>query len=219
MKTVIACQIIGLGAAAGFWAVQARAAEASVYLTEVPDYIWEWGCMPTASGNLMGFWDRHGLPDFYTGPVNGGVAPLNNTGANAGIISMWASQAGQDERPADQPGHADDYWVTQSSYESTAPDPWIAARGVEHTPDCLADFIGASQLKWTNLAGECSGNIDGFCFNYWDASGDRRTNYVPSEAAGLPARDVQSGLRAWTQYRGYDCTVISQLTDAVLAVV
>ncbi len=206
-----------LGAAATLGAAPAGAADASVYLTEVPDYAWYFGCMPTASGNLMGFWDRHGFPDFYTGPANGGVAPLDNNGnpsdppgtSHYGIVSMWASRAGVDGRPANQPGHVDDYYV---GYDSAAPDPYVTAHRAEHAPDCLADFIGASQLKWTNMANECNGNIDGFCFNYWDASGEPRTNFVPSGAAGLPPRDVQSGLRAWTRFRGYDCTVISQLT-------
>jgi len=69
------------------------------------------------------------------------------------------------------------------------------------------------QLKWTNLANECQGNIDGFCFVFWETNGDKRVNYTPADPSGLPVRDVQSGLRAWTQYRGYDCTVFTQLTD------
>ncbi|MGA2864416.1 MAG: hypothetical protein ABSF95_08000 [Verrucomicrobiota bacterium] len=207
MKTLAKLGI--LGASVAFWAAPAGGST-SVYLTGVPDYNWAYGCMGTAAGNLMGFWDRHGFPDFYTGPVNGGVAPLNDSGANSGIVSLWASQAGHDGRPADQPGHVDDYWA---GYENTGPDPYVIAQRPEHTPDCLGDFIGMSQLKWTNMANECDGNIDGFCFNYWDTNGDRRTNFVPDAAAGLPASDVQSGLRAWTQFRGYDCTVISQLVD------
>jgi hypothetical protein len=201
---------IGLSLMAiGFGQMPARSAT-NVYLTEVPDYDWWAGCFGTASGNLMGFWDRHGFPDFYTGPTANGVAPLNNYGPNAGIISMWASQAGVDGRPANQYGHYDDYYV---GYESTDLDPYLTAKRPEHTPDCIGDFIGLSQLKWANMAGECDGNIDGFCFLYWDNTGEKRTNYVPSAQAGLPARDLQSGLRAWTQYRGYDCLVFSQLAD------
>ena len=79
-------------------------AQTYVYLTEVPDYDWQYGCFGTATGNLMGFWDRHGLPDFYTGPTAGGVAPLRNGSPNGGIRSMWASQAGFDGRPANKPG-------------------------------------------------------------------------------------------------------------------
>jgi hypothetical protein len=183
-------------------------ASTTVALTEVPDYDWYYGCMGTASGNLMGFWDRHGLPDFYTGLVNGGVAPLRST--NVGIVSLWASNSGQDGRPVNQPGHVNDYY---SSYESTAADPYMTAGRAEHTPDCIGDFIGLNQRKWTNMASECDGNIDAYSFVYWETNGDKRIDFVPTDSAGLPTVDIQSGLRAWTQYRGYDCTVFTQLTD------
>src|SRR5258708_35582462 len=104
----------------------------SVMLTEVPDYAWYAGCFGTASGNMMGYWDRHGFPKFYTGPTAGGVAPLDNAGPNEGICSLWASKAGFDGRPANQPGHIDDYWEYfvdefSYSYESTATDPYVKA--------------------------------------------------------------------------------------------
>ncbi|MBI3418171.1 MAG: hypothetical protein HY043_23015 [Verrucomicrobia bacterium] len=182
----------------------------NVILAEVPDYQWWRGCFGTASGNLMGYWDRHGFPNFYTGPTASGIAPLNSFGSNIGIQSMWASKAGFDGRPADQPGHEDDYWV---SYESTAPDPYVTAGRPEHAPDCIGDFIGLSQDKWTNLGDECDGNIDGFSFVFWDKAGDRRVNYIPQPRNGQPTTDIQSGLRAWTQYRGNDCEVFTQLTD------
>ncbi len=182
----------------------------NVYLTEFPDYDWYYGCMGTASGNLMGFWDRHGFPDFYTGPVNGGVAPLKTVGSSIGIVSMWASAAGFDGRPENQFGHVDDYYI---EYESTAPDPYITAGRTPHSPDCIGDFIGLNQMRWTNMAGECNGNIDGYSFVYWDTNGDRRVNFQPDSSAGTPAVDIQSGLRAWTRYRGYDCSVFSQLAD------
>jgi hypothetical protein len=193
-------------------------ADTEVYLTDVPDYRWYAGCYGTATGNLFGYWDRHGFSNFYTGPTAGGIAPLNDVGANIGIRSMWASKAGFDGRPADRPGHIDDYWdyyVSDGSfsYESTKEDPYVLMGRPEHEPDCVADFIGLSQKKWTNQNGECDGNIDAYSFNYWDASGNRRLNYQPGPEAGLPARDIQSGLREWSQYRGYDADVYSQLTD------
>jgi hypothetical protein len=182
----------------------------NVYLVDVPDYAWYYGCMGTTSGNLMGFWDRHGFPDFYTGLLNGGLAPLNTVGANSNITSMWASKAGVDGRPANQMGHLDDYWV---DFQNTGPDPFVAAGRAEHAADCLADFLGMNQSKWTNLANECNGNIDGFCFVYWETNGLKRVNFSPDATAGTPAVDVQSGLRKWTQSRGYDANVFSQLTD------
>ena len=182
----------------------------NVFLTGTPDYAWYYGCMGTASGNLMGYWDRHGFPDFYTGRANGGRAPMNTGGNNDAIISLWASKAGFDGRPTDMSGHLDDYWV---GFETVGEDPYAIDGRPEHTPDCIGDFIGLSQNKWTKMAGECSGNVDGFCFVYWDTNGDRRVNFTPDSLAGEPALDVQSGLRAWTRNRGSECEVFTQLTD------
>ncbi|MCC6235399.1 MAG: hypothetical protein IT580_22360 [Verrucomicrobiales bacterium] len=178
----------------------------NVRLVEVPDYEWHAGCFGTASGNLMGFWDRHGLPGLYTGPTRGGVAPLTSFGSNAGIRSLWASEAGVDGRAFNSPGHLDDYWV---EYESVQRDPYLAAGRAEHAPDCIGDFIGLSQSKWADLGGECAGNIDGFSFNFFDRTGRRRDNYTPPGA--VP--DVQSGLRRWAASRGYGLDTFSQLSD------
>lgn len=182
----------------------------NLYLTGVPDYAWFYGCMGTASGNLLGYWDRHGFPDFYAGRCNNGLAPLNTVGANVAITSFWASQAGVDGRPNDKPGHVDDYY---DAFESDAPDKYLVLGRPEHEPDCIGDFIGLSQNKWKNMAGECSGNIDGFSFVYWDTNGSRRVNFTPTLLTGEPATDIQSGYRAWTRWRGYDCEVFTQLMD------
>lgn len=194
-------------------------AEEDVILPGVPDYTWFAGSLSTACGNLAGYWDRHGLSDFYTNSTANGTAPLNSLGNNSGIRSLWASKSGLDGRSSN-PGHIDDYWGAYNlspnglnSFESTASDPYLINGLVEHIPDCIADFIGASQLKWTNMNGECDGNIDGHAFVYWDPSGNRRFNFVPEPEAGTPARDIQSGLKAWTQWRGYDADVFSQLTE------
>jgi hypothetical protein len=195
--------------AAAFCASSASAA-VNVWLADVPDYAWHAGCFGTATGNLIGYWDRHGLPNMYTGPTGGGLAPLNTVGANQNIRSLWASEAGLDGRPANQPGHMDDYW---QSYESTAPDPYAAAGRTEHAPDCLGDFMGASQRKYPDLDGECAGNIDAFAFIYWDKNGDRLANFEPPLVSGLKVRDVPSGLRAFSRYRGYDANVAAQLAD------
>ena len=190
----------------------------SVTITDVPDYTWYAGCFGSASGNLMGYWDRHGFPRFYIGPTAGGVAPLDSFGLNAGIRSLWASKAGFDGRPPDQPGHLDDYWEyyideVSYSYESTAPDPYVTAGRPEHPPDCLGDFTGASQNKWADLDGECSGNIDAFSFVFWDKTGSKRHNYAPPPDQNGPVRDIQSGFKAWTEYKGSSCDVFSQLAE------
>jgi hypothetical protein len=97
------------------------------------------------------------------------------------------------------------------SFESTAPDPYVVAGRPEHTPDCIGDYIGLSQKKWTQLGGECDGNIDGSAFVFWDKSGGRRDNYVQTNASGQWIHDIPSGLRAWARSRGYDADVFTQL--------
>lgn len=189
----------------------------NVIITDVPDYSWYAGCFGSASGNLMGYWDRNGFPNFYTGPTAGGVAPLDSNGPNVGIRSIWASRAGFDGRPADKPGHTDDYWEFFSdaaySFESTKPDPYLLAGRAEHEPDCTGDFLGSAQNKWPDLNGECSGNVDGYAFNFWDKQGRRLENFTPPDYEGKPVRDIQSGYRNWARWRGYDANVYSQLAD------
>src|SRR6185369_14897404 len=112
---------------------------------------------------------------------------------------------------ADQFGHLDDYWIYYNdalsmSYESTAPDPYVLAGRPEHTPDCIGDFIGLSQKKFTNMNSECDGNIDAYSFVYWLTNGLARTNFSK-------AVDIQSGLRAWSRFRGYDADVFAQLAE------
>jgi hypothetical protein len=203
-------------ACTGFVAIASAAAAENVTLVDVPDYSWYAGCYGTASGNLMGYWDRHGLPDMYTGPTAGGLAPLTSVGSNSSIRALWASQQGVDGRPAGKAGHIEDYWESQDgigSFESTADDPYVVFGRAEHTPDCIGDFLGQSQRKYANLNGECSGNIDGFAFNFWDKTGNRRTNFVPPIVNGVQVRDIQSGLREWSRSRGYSANVSSQLAD------
>jgi hypothetical protein len=192
-------------------AILARSSDAQtwVYLTETPDYDWYAGCFGTASGNLAGFWDRHGLPDFYAGPTGGGLAPLDSSGGNVSIRSLWASRANVDGRPANKPGHMDDYYV---AYEYSGPDPYLPAGRPEHSPDCIGDFIGLNQNKWTNLNNECRGNIDAFSFVFWDKTGNRRANFYTTNA-GAYVPDIGSGLREWARYRGYDADVFTQLTS------
>ncbi|HIG28074.1 MAG TPA: hypothetical protein EYQ50_09850 [Verrucomicrobiales bacterium] len=185
-------------------------AEKNVFLTETPDYTWYRGCFGTATGNLMGFWDRHGFPDNYTGPTNNGLAPLSSPSSLIGIRSLWATKAGFDGRPTDLPGHDEDYWV---KFESTGADPFTMENRPEHSPDCIGDFIGLNQRKWLDLNGECEGNIDGFSFVFWDPSGKRRTNFTPMDDNENIIPDIPSGIVNWFAYRGYPGSSFSQLTD------
>jgi len=178
----------------------AQITDAMVYLTDVPDYEWNWGCFGTASGNLAGYWDRHGMTNFYAGSIGGGLAPLNSFSGNSGIQSLWASS-----------GHLSDYYA---NYENTGPDPYVTFGRTEHPRDCIGDFIGLSQNKWSQatLNGECRGNIDAYSFVFWDKTGARRHNHYTTNA-GVYIPDIGSGFKEWARYRGYDADVFTQLAD------
>jgi hypothetical protein len=103
-----------------------------------------------------------------------------------------------------------DYW---DSYESTLADPYVRLGQAEHEPDCIGDFIGLSQRKWQDMAGECDGNIDAYSFVFWATNGDKRVNYAHTNAQSQYVPDIQSGFRDWTRWRGDEADVFTQLAD------
>lgn len=177
-----------------------------VILSEVPTSTWTYGCTATAAGMMFGYYDRAGYPDMYTGPANGGLAPLNDLGQGndpdnpiAGACSIIATQQGFDGRTT--PGHVDDYWV---SLLSEGPDPWEAT-GIEHVwGDCTADFLGTSQWKWDfDGDGVKDHNLDGATQIKSNVDGTPLFDYIPPAESGLPQTDGCHGLRLFAESRGY----------------
>lgn len=135
----------------------AAASATAVVLSGMPAYIWSFGCSPTAGAMIAAYYDNHGYPNLYTGPANGGAAPLDNLGWGTATISgqvrnlcpISATRLGLDNRSTR--GHVDDYWI---SYGSSATDPYITNNWTEHAPyDCVADFMGTNQSEVPNQDG------------------------------------------------------------------
>ncbi|HPI73143.1 MAG TPA: hypothetical protein PLZ01_07035, partial [bacterium] len=111
-------------------------AASSTNLSEVPAYDWSFGCSPTSAAMMAAYYDAHGYPNIYTGPVNGGIMPLNNSIWGSAVINdetiklcpLSATRNGLDGRTIR--GHVDDYWV---AIGSTEPDPFITNGWMEHT--------------------------------------------------------------------------------------
>ncbi|MBN2577727.1 MAG: choice-of-anchor D domain-containing protein [Pirellulales bacterium] len=191
--------------------------QAAVILLEVPTSTWTYGCTATSAGMLFGYYDRNGYPNMYTGPTNGGVAPLTDLGQGddplhpiAGACSIIATQNGFDGRVAD--GHVDDYWIF---YGSPGPDPWEG--GTEHAwGECTADYMGTNQWKWDfDLDSIKDFNVDGSTavFTYGDAT--PLYDYIPAAEYGLPQTAACHGLRLFAESRGYTVeTNYTQLIDA-----
>ncbi|MFA5291587.1 MAG: SBBP repeat-containing protein [Phycisphaerae bacterium] len=180
----------------------------SAVMLSVPTSVWTYGCSATSAGMIFGYYDRTGYPNMYTGPTNGGVAPLHDLGQGistpiAGSCSIIATQNGFDGRATR--GHVDDYWT---GYLDPGPDPW-EGNWTEHTwGGCTADYMGTNQWKWdfdpwSNGDGTRETNVDGSTsvFSYNDAT--KLYDYVPPSSLGLPQTELCHGLRLFAESRGY----------------
>ena len=185
-----------VGASAHTAGLPARLAAGVTELTGVPAFSWTYGCSPTSAGMLVGYYDRTGYPNLYTGPTNGGVCPLNNgswgqtnwPSQTCGECPFVASHLGIEGRTTR--GHVDDYWI---DYKSTASDPYITGGWTQHVWDCLADFMGSNQSAW--------GNTDGSTIFVFAADGSPVYDCTSVESGGHI--DGCHGVRAYIEYCGY----------------
>lgn len=182
-----------------------------VMLSGVPTSSWTYGCSATSAGMMFGYYDRLGYVDLYTGPANGGVAPLADLGNECSII---ATQQGFDGRTT--AGHVDDYWI---GYNSPGPDPWVSG-GVEHAwGDCLADYMGTNQWKWDYDGNRViESNPDGATTFFYYTDGSRLYDFIPWASAELPQTELCHGLRLFAEACGYGVAAnYTQMTDNVSA--
>ncbi len=188
----------------------------SVILTDVPTTTWTYGCAPTSAGMIFGYYDRNGYPNMYTGPCNGGVAPLTDLGqgddpANpiAGACSIIATQKGFDGRSTN--GHVDDYWT---GYGNSGPDPWDG-NWTEHAwGGCTADYMGSNQWKWDfDGDGTIECNTDGSTCFFVNSGKTKMVDFIPPASEGLPQTEGCHGLRLFAQSRGY--TVLNNYTQNI----
>ena len=176
----------------------------AVMLSDVPTSSWTYGCSATSAGMMFGYYDRTGYSEMYTGPTNGGVAPLSHLGQGIsspipGSVSIIATENGFDGRAV--PGHVDDYWISTSS---PGPDPWESG-GTEHAwEDCTADFMGTNQWKWD---GDGDGNIDynadGSTTLWSYNSSTKLYDYMQPAGNGLPQTALCHGMRLFAESQGY----------------
>ncbi|MEA1924188.1 MAG: C1 family peptidase [Pseudomonadota bacterium] len=181
-------------------------------LSNVPTSRWTYGCSATSAGMLFGYYDRTGYRNMYSGPTNGGVAPLTNLGQGAtprspisGSCSLIASMDGFDGRGAleSEPGHVDDYWV---GYGTAGPDPWEGSADDEHVwGGCTADYMGTNQWKWDfDGDGVPEHNSDGSTVYVSYSSGAKLYDGDPVYEAYLNGQTALCrGLRLFAESRGY----------------
>jgi len=179
--------------------------EAGTNSITVPAYEWTFGCSATSGAMILGYYDRTGFPAMYTGPTNGGVAPLDDSAWpnwNDGHANyshqcpFAASKNGWDGRVTK--GSFDDYWV---QYLTGQPDPYIAGNWYPHAwGDAIGDYMYTSQSKadTTDLT-----NDDGST-QFWGYNSATVLTCSALEAAGYPYTiDGTLGRKNFYQAKGY----------------
>ena len=169
-------------------------------LPNTPAYDWSFGCSATSAAMMAGYYDNNGYPDAYSGPTNGGVAPLTNEVWGSVIINgevrkqcpISATRYQLDGRTTY--GHVDDYWIV---YGSDDPDPFIGNWN-EHTwGECTGDFMKTNQYNYDNSDGSTTFwfNPDGYPYS------------------GTDYNDGCYGLKLFFESRGYE--VINYYTQLI----
>ena len=163
----------------------------AVMLDGVPAFRWVFGCMPTASAMIAGYYDRHGYENMYSGPTNNGICPLNNStwgqmninGEISDLCPLGSTMKNLDGRTTN--GHVDDYWI---KYQNTEDDPYITNGWQQHeSKDCTGDFMKSNQSAF--------GNSDGSTQYYIDPKGSPFEQNVNGDAIW--------GFQQFIESRGY----------------
>lgn len=174
----------------------------AVIISGVPAFKWTYGCSPTAVGMLCGFWDRSGFPNIYTGNINAGVCPLNNSEwGGSSECSFIASHKGVDGRTTK--GHVDDYWYSLNSKRDPYYSKWVP-HSQPGTGDCLADFMATSQYYNHTYP-----NTDGSTLWAYNMDGSPRVMNVYGFGS--------YGVRKFIESRGYQLTYYNQYIKGLVS--
>lgn len=179
-------------------------------LANFPSYDWVFGCSAVSGAMIAAWYDRGTYSNLYTGPTNGGVMPLTDTG-----WSTWsdgsdtypnnpliASHNGVDGRTIK--GSIDDYWV---SYSSGVADPFITGGWTQHSwGDAIGDYMKTSQSAY--------GNSDGSTTFYTYTSLPDKLTCATMVGEGISTVDGTYGRKLFYEARGYTVTdCYNQKTD------
>ena len=104
-----------------------------VIMPDVPTYIWQHGCGPTASGMMVGYWNEMGFDELVIGKAFSQTTEVDN---------MIAS-----------PGNYDDYCLPIDYFPDLFSDKSEPPEGDEHPDDSIADFMYTSQSAFSNRYG------------------------------------------------------------------
>ena len=126
-------------------------------LPDFPSYDWVFGCSAVSGAMIAAWYDRGAFPNIYTGPTNGGLMPITDTGWSTWSDNietypnnpLVASHQGSDGRTIR--GSIDDYWI---KFDSELPDPYVDGGWTQHSwGSAIGDYMKTSQSAYGNNDG------------------------------------------------------------------
>ncbi len=102
--------------------------KSQIIIPEVPAYLWQHGCGPTAVGMVVGYYDGHGLPDLVIGDASTQTSEVN---------AMIATDHDNPLCGGPYSDHYQDY-SCPIDYDYVIPDR--SETGDAHSDNCVADF-------------------------------------------------------------------------------
>ena len=170
-------------------------------LANTCDYAWWYGCSPTSTGMMMGYYDRNGYSSLtYTNLVPGGVAESET------YVGPPTGSAALGNNAIASARHISDFY--RGGYGAFGDDVAGAPTG---PLNCLADFMGTSQ--------DAAGNSNGSTTFYFWTDG---SPFTASDALLLPGwgypidTSGMYGIGEYLQYAGYNYTTLyNQYIDAL----
>jgi len=125
--------------------ITGRSTRTQIVISDVPSYLWQHGCGPTALGMVIGYYDIQGFSDLIEGDAFTQNTMVNNAIANS--------------------EHYDDYAEPLDYYPDLFTD--LSETGGAHTSNCIADFMKTSWSSEENRYGWSWGDMISVAFtNY-----------------------------------------------------
>ena len=150
-------------------------------LANVPDYEWWYGCSPTSTGMMLGFYDRNGYSGLeYPDLVPGGTAESSNYGNSSALVNGIIASS----------GHIAAFYVAYGN-SGNDPDPGSHTSG---SFDCLADFMGTSQDSCLNSDGSTT---------FWNKSDGSAVTPATIEGWAVEDRSGLYGIKEYLDHVGY----------------
>lgn len=112
-----------------------------VTLSDVPAYLWQHGCGPTAVGMVVGYWDERGFDALVAGPADTQTASVDQMIASGNYVTDTSTNYTDYCLPKEGPN------------DGFLPDKSEPPEGDEHPDHCVADFMKTSQSAYNNKYG------------------------------------------------------------------